>query len=423
MLKIITGEGIAAEIKKIKSREAFDKGYASQVEKIIAEVKQFGDKALLEFTKKFDGVDIAPGNIRVAPDEIKAAYKKVDKEFIAALQEIGTNITEFHNREKEKEWFEPLPEDAVMGMRHIPLESVGIYVPGGRAIYPSSVLMNAIPAKVAGVKRIVMATPPPIDPHVLVAAEELKITEIYKLGGAQAIAALAYGTETVTKVDKIVGPGNLYVTVAKKLVSYEVGIDSLAGPSDILVIADRDAEAEYVAADLLSQCEHDPDSRAILITDFMPLAKKVCDEIEAQIKKLKRKEIIEKSLAGNGVIFVVEKLREAAKLSNEIAPEHLEILVSPPQKILEDIKNAGAVFLGPYSPVALGDYGAGPNHVLPTNGTARFSSPLGVYDFIKKQSVLGYTKGALGKIRKSATKLAEIEGLDAHKRAIDIRFS
>ena len=421
MFKVVTGKEIEQEIKILKSKQVFDKNKERQVEDILANVKSLGDKALFDYTKQFDGVELT--TLLVSEEEVQAAYKKVPKDFIEAIQNIGANITDFHKKQIQQEWFEQLPEDAVMGMRNIPLQSVGIYVPGGLAKYPSTVLMNAIPAKVAGVARIVMVSPPEIDPHVLVAAWELGIKEIYKVGGAQAIAALAYGTESIKSVDKIVGPGNAYVTIAKKIVSYTVGIDSLAGPSDILIVADSDAEDEFIAADLLSQCEHDPEAQAVLITDSKELIAKVQKHLESQLKKLKRKEIIVRSIEDNGRIFLIEKLRDAFDLVNMIAPEHLELLISSPQRALEKIRNAGAVFMGPYSPVALGDYGAGPNHVLPTAGTARFSSPLGVYDFIKHQSILGYTKGALAKVRKDVSKLAEVEGLDAHRRAIEIRFS
>lgn len=421
MLKVFSGEEAVKEIEKRNNSQFLDLSKEASVLDIVEKVKTRGDAALIEYTKKFDGVDIS--DLKVSKKEIEEAYKSVKHDFIETIQTLGKNIGDFHKKQKEEEWFEQLDEDAVLGIRNIPLDNVGVYVPGGRASYPSSVLMNVIPAKVAGVQNIFMASPPPISPYVLVAAEELQVKEIYKVGGAQAIAAFAYGTETVKKVDKIVGPGNAYVALAKKAVSFSVGIDSLAGPSDILIIADCEAEAQYVAADLLSQAEHDPESSVILITESEALAKDVLHQIEEQIKKLKRKEIIKEALSQNGKIFLVKKIREASVLANMIAPEHLEIMVSPPQKILENIKNAGAVFLGPYSPVPLGDYGAGPNHVLPTFGTARFSSPLGVYDFIKRQSFVGYTKGALSKIRKDITKMAEIEGLDAHKRAIEIRFS
>lgn len=312
------------------------------------------------------------------------------------------------------------PPGRGFGPRLIPLDRVGVYVPGGRAIYPSSVLMNVIPAKVAGVKEIVLFSPPPISPYVLVAAAEVGVDSIYKVGGAQAIAALAYGTETIPKVDKIVGPGNIYVTLAKREVFGVVGIESLAGPSDVLIIADGDADAEFIAADLLAQAEHDPSSSALLATNSGKLIEKVEKEIGKQIKKLGRRKIIEQAEI---ILLEVESIRQAVEISNRIAPEHLELEVGSPQRILEQIKNAGAVFLGPHSPVAVGDYIAGPNHVLPTGGTARFSSPLGVYDFVKHQSIIGYTKPALKNVWKDVKFLAEIEGLDAHARSIDIRFS
>jgi histidinol dehydrogenase len=304
-----------------------------------------------------------------------------------------------------------------------------MYVPGGLAAYPTTVLMNAIPAQVAGVNKIVMVTPPhkldgkaKINPYVLVAAKELGLEEIYKVGGAQAIAALAYGTQTVPKIDKIVGPGNIYVTLAKKLLYGVVGIDKLAGPSEVLIIADEDSNSKFIAADILSQAEHDPLAASILVTTSERVAKEVNEEVEKAYKALKHKDIIEKSLKNNGVIFLVNNLNEAADLANQIAPEHLELQVAVPQKLLEKIKHAGAVFLGPYSPETVGDYIAGPNHVLPTGGTARFSSALGVYDFIKKQSIIGYTKPGLEKVRKEISKLTEVEGLDAHGRAVEVRF-
>lgn len=423
MFKIFRGKEIGLEIDAIEKRELFDKTREDQVARIIEDVKMVGDEALISYAEKFDNIKLSVDQLKVSEDEIKKAYKHVDKDFIESIQTLEKNITDFHSREKESEWFEQIPQDAVMGMRNIPIDSVGIYVPGGRAVYPSSVLMNAIPAKVAGVKRIAMASPPEINPHVLVAAAELQITEVYKVGGVQAIAALAYGTQTIKKVDKIVGPGNAYVALAKKQVAFKVGIDSIAGPSDIVIVADYNSEPQYVAADLLSQCEHDPDAQAILITDSEEVAKEALKQIEAQIKKLKRREIIEQSIEKGGRIFIIEKMSQAPDIINRIAPEHLELLISPPQKFLEKIRNAGAVFMGPYTPVALGDYGAGPNHVLPTSGTARFSSPLGVWDFIKRQSFLGYTKGALAAIKKDIVRVAETEGLDAHKRSIEIRFS
>ena len=423
MLEIIEKEEINKRLKEIvdKKRSIFDSKAAGQVKEIINSVKANGDAALKELTLKYDKVDL--DEIKVPKEAIDSAHKKADKDFMSALRTAIKNIADFHSKQKPEEWFEQLENDAILGMRAIPIEKVGIYVPGGRAAYPSTVLMNAIPAKVAGVSKIIMVSPPRISPYILAAAAELGIFDIYQIGGAQAIAALAYGTETVPAVDKIVGPGNIYVTLAKKEVFGIVGIDSLAGPSDVLIIADEDSEPSFIAADLLAQSEHDPDAQSILITDSKEIAGKVNAEIKKQLPGLKRKEILEKSLKENAFIFLVSSLNEAVGIADKLAPEHLEVLSSPPQKMLEKVKNAGAVFMGPYSPVAAGDYIAGPNHVLPTSGTARFSSPLTVYDFLKRQSILGYTKPALNKVRKQAELLANLEGLDAHARSISIRFS
>ena len=423
MLKIIEKEEIKKELKKLIEgrRFIFDSKIAGQVEEIIKQVRENGDRAAKELTLKYDKVEIK--DFKVPQNEIEAAHKRADKDFLSAVKAAIKNITFFHSKQKAEEWFEPQENDVVLGMRSIPIEIVGIYVPGGRAAYPSTVLMNAIPAKAAGVSKIVLVSPPKISPYILAAAAELGIYEIYQVGGAQAIAALAYGTETIPKVDKIVGPGNIYVTLAKKAVFGVVGIESLAGPSDILIIADEESEPSYIAADLLAQLEHDPEASAILVTDSRRLAEDVNVEIKKQFPRLKRKEILEKSIKENAYIFLVSSLKEAVAISNQLAPEHLELLSSPPQKMLEKIRNAGAVFMGPYSPVAVGDYIAGPNHVLPTGGTARFSSPLTVFDFIKRQSILGYTKPALDKVRKPAELLAQLEGLDAHARSIEIRFS
>jgi histidinol dehydrogenase len=423
MLKVITEvDKIQKEVSLILAKQAFE--YASSqeesVKKIVKEVLEGGDKALVEYTQKFDDESFSAKDIKVPKKVIDASRKEVDKSYTKALAKAVQNITAYHRKQKPDEWFETLPLDVVLGQRVIPLEKVGIYVPGGRAAYPSSVLMNAIPAKVAGVSEIVMVTPPPVNPHVLVAAAEVGISSVYKVGGAQAIAALAFGTETVPKVDKIVGPGNIYVTLAKKLVYGQVGIDSLAGPSNVVIIADKDAEPEYIAADLLSQTEHDPSSFAVLITYASDIAKNVEREINKQAKKLKRNEIIDKAEI---LILQVKDLNAAVDISNQIAPEHLELMIGSPQRILEKVRNAGAVFLGPHSPVPVGDYIAGPNHVLPTGGNARFASPLGVYDFVKTQSIVGYTKPALKNVWKDIKLLAEIEGLDAHARAIDVRFS
>jgi histidinol dehydrogenase len=422
MLEVFEKNYIQREINAILARQSFklDSPQEEAVKKIIRAVAERGDEALVEYTRKFDAKDFTAQQIKVSPEEMEEAYKKTDKAFKEALTKAVQNITAYHQKQKPDEWFETLPLDVVLGQRVVPLERVGIYVPGGRAAYPSSVLMGAIPAKVAGVKEIIMISPPPIKPEVLVAASEVGISAVYQAGGAQAIAALTFGTETVPRVDKIVGPGNIYVTLAKKLVYGLVDIDGLAGPSNVLIIADQDAEPEFMAADLLSQVEHDPDSFAILITDSPKVAEKTKREIDKQLKKLSRREIIEKAEIK---IFLVENIREAIEISNQIAPEHLELQIGSPQRFLEQIRNAGAVFLGPYSPVPVGDYLAGPNHVLPTGGTARFASALGVYDFVKAQSIVGYTKPALKNVWKDIKLLAEIEGLDAHARAIDVRFS
>lgn len=427
MMEIVTGKDIDKKLKKLlKNDILFDKKKETVVRLIVDMVKKDGDKALFRFTKKFDKATLNKDNIKVTAKEINNAYKKVSDAYLRAIKKAAANITQYHERQKADEWFEILPDDVVIGMRNIPIGCAGVYVPGGRAAYPSSVLMNVIPARVAGVKNIVMVTPPnadgTINPHTLVAAAEVGVRDIFKVGGAQAIAALAFGTESIPKVDKIVGPGNSFVTIAKKYVYGIVGIDKLAGPSDVVIIADEDSEAEFIAADLLSQAEHDPESRAFLISTSLDVAKQTIKELEKQIKKIKRSVIALKVLTENSCIFIVDGKSEAARISNEIGPEHLEILASPPQWILEKIENAGAVFLGPHSPVVVGDYIAGPNHVLPTSGSAKFSSPLTVYDFIKKQSIIGYTKPALKSVLAEIKVLAGVEGLDAHARSAEIRF-
>ncbi len=430
MIKIFSKGQIEKELSRLedRSRKTILSGDAA-VRAIVSSVMEKGDSAVSQFTKKFDGVNLSPKDFLVKPDEIKSAYRSVDKKYLSALQTAIKNISFYHEKQKPDEWFETLPEDVLIGMRSIPIERVGIYVPGGAAAYPSSVLMNAIPAKIAGVGEIIMVTPPSkikgkagVNPYILVAAAEVGVTKIYKIGGAQAIAALAFGTETIPRVDKIVGPGNIYVTLAKKMVYGVVGIDKLAGPSDVTILADEGSDPAFIAADLLAQAEHDPDARAILVTTSAKTAAEVKKQISAQMKRLKRASIISRSIEDGGAIFVAGGLDEAIGIVNRIAPEHLEILIASPQDILQKIKNAGAVFLGPYSPAVVGDYIAGPNHVLPTSGSARFSSPLGVYDFVKKQSVLGYTKSALEDVKDDLKILAEFEGLDAHAKAVDIRF-
>ncbi|MFA5034738.1 MAG: histidinol dehydrogenase [Candidatus Margulisiibacteriota bacterium] len=422
MLNIITGADVEGEVKKLIARKSLSGTFPEEkiVKEIIDRVRKEGDAALIDYSRKFDGVEILPGKIKIGEQEIKEAYNKVKIGFLDALTKAIQNITAFHKKQQNDEWFETLPQDVILGQRLVPLERVGVYVPGGRAVYPSSVVMNVVPAKVAGVKEIILVSPPPISPYVLVAAHEVGVNAVYQVGGAQAIAALAYGTESIPQVDKIVGPGNVYVMLAKKQVFGVVGIESLAGPSDVLIVADDDAFPEFIAADLLAQAEHGPGSVAILMTTSKPMIDAVQKELAAQKPKLLRQEIIEKAEI---YLFHVESLGKAIELSNKIAPEHLGLEIGSPQRVLEKVKNAGAVFLGPHSPVAVGDYIAGPNHVLPTGGTARFSSPLGVYDFIKHQSIIGYTKPALKSVWKDVKFLSEIEGLDAHGRSMDVRFS
>ncbi|MBN3033159.1 MAG: histidinol dehydrogenase [Candidatus Saganbacteria bacterium] len=422
MLTIVAAEKTEAEVARLIERKSLslDRPEAKAVAEIIAAVRARGDRALVEFTKQFDGVELTPAELKISDAVIKQAYQQVKDGFLASLTKAVQNITAYHKKQKSDEWFETLPLDVVLGQRLIPLERVGLYVPGGRATYPSSVLMNAIPAKVAGVKELVLVSPPPVSPYVLVAAAEAGVSAVYQAGGAQAVAALAYGTETVPRVDKIVGPGNLYVALAKQAVFGAVGIESLAGPSDVVIIADQDADAEFIAADLLAQAEHDPSSTAVLISNSPRVIERVEKEVNKQAPKLSRKKIIE---AAEIVLLPAESIGHAIELSNRLAPEHLELEVGAPQRVLEQIRNAGAVFIGPHSPVAVGDYIAGPSHVLPTGGTARFASPLGVYDFVKHQSIIGYTKPALKNVWKDVRLLAEIEGLDAHARSIDVRFS
>lgn len=383
------------------------------VKKIIDDVKKNKDKAVVKYTKYFDNVLIKPSQLKVTKEEIKDAIKQADKEFISALKLAVKNIRKFHKNQKPINWINS-SSGITNGLRCLPIESVGIYVPGGRAAYPSSVVMNAVPAQIAGVKNIIMASPPQkdgkINPYVLAAANELGIDQIFKVGGAQAIAALAFGTESIPKVDKIAGPGNIFVTLAKKMLYGEVGIDKLAGPSDVVIIADEFARPEFIAADMAAQLEHDPLSRAVLITTSNNIIKNV----KAIINKM--------GFESKHKFHLAENLEDAVNISNRIAPEHLEIHAKDIKEILKIIKNAGAIFLGPYSPVALGDYLAGPNHVLPTDGSSRFSSPLGVYDFVKHQSVIGCSKKALKKISRPIKKLANVEGLKNHAYSIDVRF-
>lgn len=400
--------------------------YESAVNDILENVKKNKDKAVFEYTKKFDKADITAENILVTEEEIKEAYTLVDADLVEVIKKAIVNIRVYHEKQKQYSWFDSTPQGTILGQKVTPLQTVGVYVPGGKAAYPSSVLMNVIPAKVAGVEKIVMMTPPDkegkVTPTTLVAANEAGVTHIYKAGGAQAIAAMAYGTESIPKVDKIVGPGNIFVALAKKAVYGHVSIDSIAGPSEILVLADETANPKYVAADLLSQAEHDEMASAILVTTSKELAEQVSVEVDQFVAKLSRKEIIQKSLDSYGYILLTDTMEEAIETANEIASEHLEIVTKDPFQTMTKIRNAGAIFLGEYSSEPLGDYFAGPNHVLPTNGTAKFFSPLSVDDFIKKSSIISYSREALEPIYKDIVKFATAERLTAHANSIAVRF-
>lgn len=396
------------------------------VRAIIARVRAEGDAALRDYALRFDGV--AVGDLRIPQEEIAAAYERVDAEFVAALREAAANIRAFHEKQKRASWIDAQPDGTVLGQVIRPLRRVGIYVPGGKAAYPSSVLMNAIPAQVAGVPEIVMTTPPAtageegVNPYILVAAAEVGIREIYRVGGAQAVAALAYGTESIAPVDKIVGPGNIYVALAKRYVFGTVAIDSIAGPSEIVVLADDTANPAYMAADLLSQAEHDEMASAVLVTPSAQLAERVQREVERQLAALPRQAIAAQSIRDYGAILTVANLAEGIDVVNRLAPEHLELMIAEPWSVLGRIENAGAIFLGAYSSEPVGDYFAGPNHILPTNGTARFSSPLSVDDFVKKSSVIAYSKDALLANGGKIVKLAQHEGLQGHAQAIQVRL-
>lgn len=401
--------------------------FADSVNAILANVKENGDKALFQYTKDFDKADINASNIKVTEEEIKEAYNRLENpELVQVIRRSLKNIKEYHEKQKQYSWFDSKPDGSILGQKVTPLSRVGVYVPGGKAAYPSSVLMNVIPAKVAGVEQIVMVTPPgkdgKVNPNTLVAANEAGVDVIYKVGGAQAIAALAYGTESIAKVDKIVGPGNIYVALAKKAVFGYVSIDSVAGPSEILVLADETANPRYVAADLLSQAEHDELASAILVTTSEELANKVSEYVDMFVSKLKRKEILQKSLDNYGYILVSDTMQAAIDTANDIASEHLEIVTKNPFDTMTRIKNAGAIFLGENSSEPLGDYFAGPNHVLPTNGTAKFFSPLSVDDFIKKSSIISYSREALEPLSEDIQKFAKAEGLTAHANSIRVRF-
>lgn len=400
--------------------------YENRVASIISEVREKKDAAVFQYTKQFDGALVSADNIKVTDEEIKKAYGQVDETLLAVIRKAKENIRIYHEKQKQYSWFDSEESGILLGQKVTPLEKVGVYVPGGKAVYPSSVLMNVIPAKTAGVKHIIMCTPPSFDGSVyastLVAAKEAGVDEIYKAGGAQAVAAMAFGTESIPKVDKIVGPGNIYVALAKKAVFGFVSIDSIAGPSEILVLADETANPRFVAADLLSQAEHDELASAILITTSSELAKQVSEEIDKFTKTLSRREIILKSLENYGYILVADSMEEAIAAANDIASEHLEIMTKNPYEVMTKIKNAGAIFIGEYSSEPLGDYFAGPNHVLPTNGTAKFFSPLGVDDFIKKSSIISYSKEALQEVYPDIVQFAECEKLTAHANSIRVRF-
>ena len=400
--------------------------YESIVTEIIDSVKKDKDKAVFELTKKFDKWDINESNIKVTKQEIKDAYTKVDQKLIDTLKEAAANIADFHKKQLHESWITTKEDGSILGQKITPIECVGAYAPGGKAFYPSSVLMNIIPAKVAGVPKIVLATPASLNgnvhPVTLVASDIAGVDEIYKIGGAQAIAAMAFGTQSVPKVDKITGPGNIFVALAKKACFGYVGIDSIAGPSEILVIADESANPRYVAADLLSQAEHDELASAILITTSRELATKVSDEVDKFVKVLTRKEIIQKSLDNYGYILVADSIEDAVATANDIASEHLEIMTKNPYEVMTKIKNAGAIFIGENSSEPLGDYFAGPNHILPTNGTARFFSPLNVDDFIKRTSIISYSREALEKVHDKIEYFATQEELTAHANSIHVRF-
>ena len=400
--------------------------FEGSVAEIVANVRKNKDEAIFEYSKKFDGADINADNILVTEEEIKEAYEKVDETLLNVMRKALVNIRSYHEKQKQNSWIATEDNGAILGQKVTPLQRVGVYVPGGKAVYPSSVLMNIVPAKVAGVDEIIMITPPgrdgKVNPSTLVAAKEAGADKIYKVGGAQAIAALAFGTESIPKVDKIVGPGNIYVALAKKAVFGYVSIDSIAGPSEILVLADETANARYVAADLLSQAEHDEMASAILVTTSQKLAEEVSKEVDGFVAELSRKEIIQKSLDQFGYILVADDMETAIATANEIAPEHLEIITVNPFETMTKIRNAGAIFLGEYSSEPLGDYFAGPNHVLPTNGTAKFFSPLGVDAFVKKSSIISYSREALQPIYRDIVQFAECEQLTAHANSIRVRF-
>ena len=417
-------ENILSDLLK-RSPNHYDE-YQQSVDEIVENVKKNGDQAVFDYTERFDGAKIDKDNILVTEEEIQEAYEQVDDALIEVIRKAIRNIRDYHAKQRQNSWFESREDGVMLGQKIMPMESCGVYVPGGKAVYPSSVLMNIIPAHVAGVKNIIMTTPPGKDgkvtPNTLVAAKEAGADKIYKGGGAQAIAALAFGTESIPKVDKIVGPGNIFVALAKKAVYGNVSIDSIAGPSEILVLADETANPRYVAADLLSQAEHDEMASAILVTTSETLAEQVTKEIDGFLKQLSRKEIMEKSLEAFGYILIAKDMKEAVDVANAVASEHLEIMTANPFDVMTRIKNAGAIFIGAYSCEPLGDYFAGPNHVLPTNGTAKFFSPLSVDDFIKKSSIVYYSREALEPVHKDIEFFANQEELTAHANSMKVRF-
>ncbi len=427
MIQIAKADGVAERklIEQLKQRSGeIDRTVTAAVTEILQNVRQYGDTSVREYTMKFDGS--VPDNPEVSKEDLDASIEQCDSDFIYALYKAAENIRDFHQRQKQQSWLTPKENGVILGQRIRGLKRVGIYVPGGTAAYPSSVLMNAIPAKIAGVEEIVMVTPPRKDgtanPDILAAAKIAGVDRVFLMGGAQAVAALAYGTETVPKVDKIVGPGNIYVATAKKLLYGTVDIDMIAGPSEILIVADETANPKFLAADLMSQAEHDKMASAILLTTSFTVANKTAEELERQMQTLSRKEIISESIDNFGAIIVCNDLDEAVRFANELAPEHLEMAVKNPLEYIGKIDNAGSVFLGHYSPEPLGDYYAGPNHVLPTSGTARFFSPLSVDSFVKKSSFIYYTEDALREAKDDIVKLADTEGLTAHANSIKVRF-
>ncbi|MEK6693613.1 MAG: histidinol dehydrogenase [Nitrospirota bacterium] len=420
-----TDRDSGAVLKEIINRVSRDNvEIEKNVRNILSDVEREGDKAVIRYTELYDGISLKPSKIRISRDKVKGAFRSLDRKSLKSLNISAGRIRRFHEKERLNSWFTE-EDGSILGQIRRPLSRVGVYVPGGKAAYPSSVLMNVMPAKVAGVSEIAMCVPMPkgdINPYILAAAEIVGVTEIYGIGGAQAIGAMAYGTKTISRVDKIVGPGNIYVATAKRLVFGMVDIDMVAGPSEILIIADENADPEFIAADLLSQAEHDEMASSILVTTSESLAKETEKELSRQLLKTQRKAIASRSLGRYGVIIITKNLTEAIKIANEISPEHLEVMVKRPFKVIDKIRNAGAVFLGPWTPEALGDYSAGPNHVLPTGGTARFFSPLGVEDFMKRTSLLSFSRKGLERIGDTVIRMADLEGLKAHGESVRIRL-